>query len=267
MKKLFLLNAFIVMLLIASTTNAMSQTNPNTVWSYDCSAAPVFHSTGATDPANGTMAWENGIWKINTIGKTFYPRITFPVTNITANRSLNIRMKCTSDEYVFLKAEIRTLRMYSVSTPSGANVYKEIDSEGNWNNINIQFDGDLTNYAIDSIAYLTLSFRNGADKFITCAAEIDEIVLGGDLTGIKENKLENVKVFPAITHDVLYFSAPVGREVTVEAFSITGVKVLNQTIKDFNGNAPVNVQHLQSGSYILNLTVDGKRSVNRFIKQ
>lgn len=273
MKKLLYLKMSVVILFITTVCTSAAYAELPIEWRYDGSAGVLnFNVNGNTDPANGSMAYENGIWKIETFAKPFYPRLQIPLTNISAKPTLKLRIKTTSNDYVFLWTSIRGKGYYS-GNPSQADKTQEIDSEGNWTDVTVDFSdiktSSMPNF-LDTIGFVQISFRGtaGANNWINAQIEIDEIVLGGDLSsGIHETALENVSVFPTIAKDVINISAPAGKEAAVEVFNVVGAKVFSRRINDFEGNSSVNIRDIQAGTYFLNITVDGKKSFNKFIKQ
>jgi len=274
MKKLNYLKTVLFMFAMTMYVSATYADELPTEWRYGGAAGVLtFDGNGNTSPDNGAMTWENGIWKIETYGKPFYPRIRIPLTNITAKPTLKLRIRSTSDDYVFLWTTIRGKGYYNPAPTQVDNKTQEIDSEGNWSDVTVDFSDVLTssmpNY-LDTIGYVQISFRGtaGANNWIRAVVEIDEMVLGGELsTGINESTLEDVSVFPTIATDVIKISAPVGRNARIEVFNLVGATILKSVITDFPGSTSINIENLPKGSYLLNLFIDGKKSVHHFIRQ
>lgn len=273
MKNLFNLKTLVVALFLTTFINVVAEdVEPlPTFWRYDCSAEPKWGPSAAIDPANGTMSWENGIWNIETFtGKPFYPRIEFPAVDIRQNPTLNLRLKCTSDYYVFLKAELRRTNVWGPpAIPAEANLVQEIDSEGEWQNVSIKYDVP-EEFPLDSVMFITLSFRDtDPTKFVGCVVEIDEIVLGADLSGsgIINDVADNVNIYPSIAKDVINVSASQDGDASVEIYDLVGRKVLYKYLTDFGGDAALDVSDFTPGTYLLKLTVDGKSVTKRFIKK
>lgn len=274
MKKLIYFKTFFFMFAMTMYVSATFANDLPTEWRYNGSAGTLtLDANGNTSVDNGAMTWENGIWKIETYGKPFYPRIRIPLTNISAKPTLKLRIRCTSDDYVFLWTTIRGKSYYNPAPTQVDNKTQEIDSEGNWKDVTVDFSDVLTssmpNY-LDTISFVQISFRGtaGANNWIRAVVEIDEMVLGGELsTGINESTLEAVNVFPTIATDVIKISAPIGGNARIEVFNVIGTKIFTRGLTDFSGDTSVNIEDLPKGSYLLNLVIDGKKSVHRFIKQ
>lgn len=274
MKKLLYFKTMIFMFAMTVSVSATYATDLPTEWRYNGAAGVLtLDAGGNTSVDNGAMTWENGIWRIETYGKPFYPRIRIPLTNISGKPTLKLRMRCTSDDYVFLWTTIRGKSYYNPAPTQVDNKTQEIDSEGNWKDITVDFSDVLTstmpNY-LDTIGYVQISFRGtaGANNWIRAVVEVDEMVLGGELsTGIHESTLEAVNVFPTIATDNIKITAPIGKNANIEVFNVIGAKIFSRGITDFQGNTNINIEDFPEGSYILNLIIDGKKSVHRFIKQ
>lgn len=254
--------ALVVMLSLQTVVGA----NP-TGWFFNGSQEPAWGPAGDRNPNNATVTYVNGVMKIVANGGNYYPQFNFPSTDITANPVFKIKYKCTSNDYIFIKLEpIKPSNIWWCH-PDAVKVV-EINSEGVWSTKEITLTGNATYpYLLDDINNLTVSFRTGSGSFAACTVEIDEMSIGTVSTGINQPKLANLSLYPSMVKSELNITSEAGKNAMVEIFNLAGTKVMATNIAQFNGKSVLNVANLNAGSYILNLTIDGKKATQRFVKQ
>ncbi len=84
--------------------------------------------------------------------------------------------------------------------------------------------------------------------------------------GVNDNELTDaMKVFPNPTSKLLNIelAASLGKDISFNIYNVTGQLILNGRLK----NNQINVSHLQSGLYFIEIASDGKKGVKRFIKK
>lgn len=141
---------------------------------------------------------------------------------------------------------VQELQWYKDNTPiSGANTNPYI----------------ITNAAVaDSGSYHCIISDSDIPNFEVIRAPINV-----DVTlGIKENELQEFKLYPNPTNNVLYIKRPTNSEATINIYDINGRLILNQNInKTLN---EINLSKFQSGMYVLEYKTDNTKIVKQIIK-
>lgn len=115
-----------------------------------------------------------------------------------------------------------------------------VNTNGNWSN----------NSGLDGTLMIRMLVGSQADTIIQTISDID--------------KSTQVKFWPNPVKDFLFFDTMGGTNFNLEIFSITGQKVMSQSVK--NSSNPINVTELKDGLYILRLTVNQRTITHKFIK-
>lgn len=89
------------------------------------------------------------------------------------------------------------------------------------------------------------------------------ILYGTEILGVEDNTLAGFKFYPNPTSDVLKISAAKNIE-SISVFNVLGQKVMTTTIGATSSN--LNVSSLAAGTYMMNVTVEGKTGTYKFVK-
>jgi hypothetical protein len=80
-------------------------------------------------------------------------------------------------------------------------------------------------------------------------------------------ELTGVRLYPNPASDVLNitYDNELGAEVTVEVFNILGKAIISEISND--NQIVLNVNQLNAGTYVVSIMVDGKQSIQKFVKK
>jgi hypothetical protein len=90
----------------------------------------------------------------------------------------------------------------------------------------------------------------------------DFSLIDNTVAGVKQNEIENLKLYPnPLTGNLLNIASAGNAAKTVAIFDITGKQVLNTT----TANGTVNTGNLTAGVYIVKVTEEGKTATKKLI--
>ena len=84
-------------------------------------------------------------------------------------------------------------------------------------------------------------------------------------SGINENKIESLKIYPSPTNSILTVETDYIQIKSMTIKNIDG-KILD-TYSPNNRKAKIDVSHLPSGIYLIQINSENKNEIKRFIKQ
>ena len=132
-------------------------------------------------------------------------------------------------------------------------VFYSPDNGSTWNMI---YDGPPTStfYQIEFFA---------DDSALICGSG-GIILKVTDILGLSNNTIEGFKYYPNPTTNVINLNAKENIE-NVAIFNVLGQKVVNQNINA--ASTQIDVDHLNAGTYIMMVTVDGKTGTYKIVKE
>jgi len=125
-------------------------------------------------------------------------------------------------------------------------------------------DGTIT---FNTLGIYTVTMRNDAivsNTFYPAQVTIDIMVV--DNTGIEENELSDIRVFPNPTTGELRIENGELRINSVEIFDVFGRKLNNSPFSILHSQLKMDISHLPAGIYMVKIIVDGDIYVRKIIK-
>lgn len=268
------LNILAVLLLLCNLTNLSGQTTP-TEWRYDASTlfekgGTGWHDSGALTADSIYYGVSGGILTIRTKGYPANQQIAIKTakTNLTVKPVMNIRLRGTSDSYCAIKVTPLTITNLAWNN---ADVMQQqlIDTDGKtFFDYHFDFPQPANQTYMTQIGGIMLWFMDaGNNSFLKGTWEIDEIVLGGELTpinGISNVKTNRFNIYPNPVVDRLNILGEGVENSKVEIYNILGEKV---QIQELQTQSPFDVSRLKSGIYIAKIKLGNEVFSNSFVKK
>lgn len=269
----------VLMILVGGLLTEVFSQNP-VLWRNDGSK-PFDKSPGWYDNKKGTsdsiyQHTENGILTIKTAGWQVQANqqlsILVPTMNLSVNPVCNIRMRGTSDSYCALKVTpiwagnyLWTRETYLQQTL--------VDTDGkDFFDYKFTFPNDPTdtyNY-MQNIGALSLWFVDASNNaFLKGTFEIDEIVLGGELTpksGLSNVERTKMTIYPnPVVDNFQIFGNDDLAGKTLDIYNILGARCKRIVLKD--SRSEVNISDLPAGVYTARIAAGNMLYTNTIIKK
>src|SRR5690606_23629139 len=157
----------------------------------------------------------------------------------------------------------------TINEPEPLTVLSELDAENNTLQLSLE-GGNIYTIELNGVVTLTtqdnisLQLENGPNSLSVKAEKeckgiyTEEFIISDKITAYPN---------PFYT-DVIFSIGRFDKPVNFSVYSVTGEKVLNTTIQtDLRGEALLNLYHLQTGIYVVNIKGEGLNTTHKIIKQ